>query len=298
MKVLVTGGTGFIGGHVVDRISEEGHDVLVLTLEKDASRLRTNGVACLCCDLAEFESLRPGIAAFNPDAVVHLAWEGIPDYSERVSMVNLTNSIQLLDFVVEETGCRKIIAAGSCFEYGKEKGVCLESDPVQLTSYFAWAKYSLCRYLLLKCEGGKVELTWFRIFYAYGPGQRGGSLVPTLVQALRHGRAPDIRSPRNKNDFVYVGDIAEAFVLALETPASSGIYNLGSGTATSVHTVCGITEEYVLGGQTISDAVLRDRDEQGTVDFWASTQKLFDNFGWRPRTTLKKGIGRYVASLQ
>jgi UDP-glucose 4-epimerase len=297
MRVLITGSSGFLGGHVTERIADKGCDVLALKREDLEPSLEADRVAVLCGDLADLDSLKSGIAAFDPEVVVHLAWEGIPDFSERVSRINLFNSMQLFDFVAEETGCRRVVAAGSCLEYGREAGACVESDAVELRSYFAWAKYSLYRYLALKCDQGNLDLIWFRIFYAYGPGQRSGSLIPTLAEALRQGRTPDIRSPSSKNDFVYVEDIAEAFSQAIEVRACSGVYNLGSGTATSVHKVCRTTEECILGEGTISDALLRDREQQGIMSFWASTDKLAKAFGWSPKTTLEEGIGRYVETL-
>ncbi|GAH72058.1 unnamed protein product, partial [marine sediment metagenome] len=216
MRILITGATGFLGKHVADQVRAGGHNILAFSLEKDTNENNTKYIQWLYGDFGDVMSLKPAIRSFDPEVVIHLAWQGIPDYSEVVSRINLNNSIQLLDFVAEETNCKKIIVSGSCFEYGKNKGVCKESDPIQLKSFFSWAKYSLYQYLLLKCNQKEVELIWFRIFYVYGPGQRVGSLVPTLVRTLKDGKIPDIRSPLNKNDFVYIEDVAEAFRLAVD----------------------------------------------------------------------------------
>ena len=235
MKILITGATGFIGRHVVGQIQASGHDILAFTLENDADKIGAKSIRRLCGDMGDMESIKPEIKSFDPEIVIHLAWQGIPDYSEVISRINLNNSIQLLDFIMEETNCKKIIVSGSCFEYGKNKGICRESDPVQIKSFFSWAKYSLYRYLLLKCGQKKVKLIWFRIFYVYGPGQRGGSLVPTLVRALKDGKTPDIRSPLNKNDFVYIEDVARGVQLAVDIEVETGIYNLGCAISRSVY---------------------------------------------------------------
>jgi len=298
MRVFITGATGFIGRHIVGQIRATGHDILEFTLEKDAIESNTKFIQWLYGDLGDIESLKPAIRSFNPEVVIHLAWQGIPDYSEVISRINLNNSIQLLDFIMEQTDCKKIIVSGSCFEYGKNKGVCKESDPVQLKSFFSWAKYSLYQYLLLKCNQKEVELIWFRIFYVYGPGQRDGSLVPTLIRALKDGKAPDIHSPLNKNDFVYVEDIARAFRLAVDMKVETGIYNLGYGISRSVYDACKIVEKCLLRSQEISNYILKNGSKEKNIDFSSDMNKTMKSFDWRPRTTLEEGIAKYIESLK
>lgn len=298
MRVFVTGATGFIGRYVVGQIRASGHDILAFTLEKDANESNTKNIQWLYGNLGDIESLKPAIRSFDPEVVIHLAWQGIPDYSEVISRINLNNSIQLLDSILEQTYCKKIIVAGSCFEYGKNKGVCKESDPVQLKSFFSWAKYSLYQYLLLKCHKKEIELIWFRIFYVYGPGQRARSLVPTLIRALKDGKAPDIRSPLNKNDFVYVEDIAKAFRLAVDMKVETGIYNLGYGISRSVYDVCKIVEKCLLRSQGISNYILKNGSKEKNIDFSSDMNKTMKSFDWRPQTTLEEGIAKYIDSLK
>ncbi len=293
MRVFITGATGFIGRYVVGQIRAGGHDILAFTLEKDANESSTKNIQWLYGDLGDIESLKPPIRSFDPEVVIHLAWQGIPDYSEVISQINLNNSIQLLDVIVEETNCKKIIVAGSCFEYGKNKGVCKESDPVQLKSFFSWAKYSLYQYLLLKCNQREVELIWFRIFYVYGPGQRGGSLVPMLFERIKKRIIPEIRYPFNKNDFIYVGDVAEAFLQAVSKSLPSGIYNIGSGQSTRVIDICKIIEKNILSGTEITERIRKNIKHEQKESFWADISKSQKLLGWKYKTTLEDGIAKY-----
>ncbi len=297
MRIFITGTTGFVGSHVVRQIRTGGHDILAFTLEDDAAIIGSMPVQTLYGDLGNIESLKPAIKSFDPEVVIHLAWQGIPDYTESISVVNLNNSIRLLDFIAEDTNCKKIIISGSCFEYGKYKGKCKESDPVQLKLFFSWAKYSLFQYLLLKCNQKEIELIWFRIFYVYGPGQRSGSLVPTLIQSLNDGEIPDIRSPLNKNDFVYIEDVARAFRLAVDMEVGTGIYNLGSGFSRSVYEVCKIIEKCLQNSSEISDHILKNGSEEKNMDFWSDMDKTLKSFDWKPRTTLEEGIAKHIESL-
>lgn len=294
MKIFITGATGFIGRHVMGQIQAAGHDILASTLEKDADEGNSKGIKWIYGNLRNLDHLKPAIKYFNPDIVIHLAWQGIPDYSEVISTINLNNSIQLLDFILEETNCQKIIVSGSCFEYGKKKGACKESDRVKINSFFSWAKYSLYQYLSLKCKRKSVDLVWFRIFYVYGPGQRGGSLIPTLVQALINGKTPDIRSPLNKNDFIYVEDVSRAFRLAADMKIKSGIYNLGYGTSNRVYDICKIAENRLISSIQISRDILRDSSKEQSVNFWANMNKTTSALNWAPKTTFEQGIANYI----
>ena len=104
MRVLVTGATGFLGRHVLVELVASGHEVIALTRNK----IEIADTDMICGNLEDVEYLQPKIVACQPDVVVHLAWQGIPDYSESISRVNLNNAIDLFDFILSNTNCRKI----------------------------------------------------------------------------------------------------------------------------------------------------------------------------------------------
>ena len=241
--------------------------------------------------------MKAGLKSFNPDVVIHLAWQGIPDYSESISRVNLNNSIDLLNFILSNSNCKKIIVSGSCWEYGKKKGACKESDPVQINSYFTWAKYSLYQYLSIKCAEKDVSINWFRIFYVYGSAQREDALIPTLIKSIGAKNTPKINTPMNKNDFIYVGDVARAFTRAIETDIPSGVYNLGSGYATSVYDICRMVEKQLLESETISNQVLENGQPEEAVNFWADMGKI-NNFFNNMHTPINDGISNMVGEIE
>lgn len=298
MKVFITGATGFVGRHVMEEVHAAGHDILASTLKKDKIENSPGDIQWLYGDLADLEYLKPAIQSFNPEVVIHLAWQGIPDYSEAISTINLHNSIQLFDFILEEKNCQKVIVSGSCFEYGRKRGVCNESDHVTINSFFSWAKHSLYQYLSLKCAQKEVDLIWFRIFYVYGPGQRAGSLIPTLVQSFQKGEPTNILNPYNSNDYIFVDDVVAAFGLAVEKDVESGIYNLGSGTTTNALEVCRIVEKEICGLEKYTVRIKGQTTEETKVNFWANIAKAEKSFNWKPHYTLTTGIQQYLAALE
>jgi len=297
MKVFITGARGFVGRHVMAEIHASGHDILASTLKEDKTENNPSNIHWLNGDLADLELLKAGLKSFNPDVVIHLAWQGIPDYSESISRVNLNNSIDLLNFILSNSNCKKIIVSGSCWEYGKKKGACKESDPVQINSYFTWAKYSLYQYLSIKCAEKDVSINWFRIFYVYGSAQREDALIPTLIKSIGAKNTPKINTPMNKNDFIYVGDVARAFTRAIETDIPSGVYNLGSGYATSVYDICRMVEKQLLESETISNQVLENGQPEEAVNFWADMGKI-NNFFNNMHTPINDGISNMVGEIE
>ena len=174
------------------------------------------------------------ISEFDPDVCMHLAWEGIPDFSKEMCQKNLKGSMAFLNWVVEKTHCKKIVVTGSCAEYTFPEGKCQEVDSVGGENHFSSTKNTLYRSIDLSCRKKSIELFWFRLFYVYGDGQRDNSLLPSMVNALRTGKALLIQNPHNANDFIHVWDVVNGLLKAMKKGAEPGVYNLGSGEAVSV----------------------------------------------------------------
>ena len=289
MKVLLTGLTGFIG-QSLQPLLPAGHEYYAIV--RPGGDLRAQDVGVMRGDLNNLEGLKADILRIRPELCIHLAWEGIPDYGQEVSRKNLEISSQFFQLLVD-AGCRKIVSSGSCWEYGKEFGPCREDEPVGLGSHFVWAKRALYDFGMSLSKEKEVEFVWLRFFFVYGPGQRQASLIPSLVGLLEKGEFPQVHTPGNANDFVYVDDTAGALVKAAFHQVPSGIYNVGSGAAVPVWQVCAMIEE-ALGQKTKFYEDLKLSGGRATANFWADTQKTKKMMGWQAETGLKEGIQKYL----
>ncbi len=287
MKVLITGITGFIGQRLFKQLGAK--DDIYVICRKPVIGFPKN-VSVMVADLNGSGQLYDNLKIIRPDVCVHLAWEGIPDYGYITSRRNLDHASALWHHLVEECGCSKIIATGSCWEYGKSSGVCREEDLVTTDSYFSWAKHSLYDLGSLLAVKYGITFNWARIFYAYGPGQRGGALIPMIKDALKKNEQPKIKMPYNANDFVHVDDIAQALNLFVHQNISSGIYNLGSGRSTPVWQVCEYLEK-ALGRPPLFAKKLQEVKQKPVVDFWADMSKTSKALGWSPKIGIEEGIG-------
>lgn len=290
LRVLITGASGFIGMPLINKLSALGCEVMALS--RIPADIESNkNIHWHKANLSLPETYREDITAFSPNAVVHLSWQDIPDFSLKKSQYNLNQSLEFLSFVSEIKSCNKIIIAGTCLEYNKHNGKCIESDLGSPKDPFTWAKHALYSWLRMTCKQKNIQLIWMRIFYVYGPRQRPESLIPNVLKNLKEGRLPDLRTPKNANDFVYIEDVVDAFTKAISIDNDSMIYNLGSGIATPVLEVCRIAENLILGSDILTKQLEdNSKDTICDVDFWADNTQSKKYLDWQPNNTLEDGI--------
>ncbi len=192
MRIFVTGASGFIGRHFMRLLGE--HEVFYLSHQRVVSAGDPpSGVKSIQGDLGRPETWVAALEAFSPDCCVHFAWEGIPDFSPMRCKQNLDDGLRLISALARNRVGR-IIVAGSCFEYGNLSGAINETATPVNCSLFAETKHKLQKELDRAARETGIAYRWARVFFAYGPGQRTGSLIPQCWTAFKAGSSVDIRS--------------------------------------------------------------------------------------------------------
>ena len=298
MRVLVTGASGFIGQKLCRVLLERGHKVAALcrsSIEADITQLSTYQHIPFTMG----ELLPKDVITFSPETLVHLAWEGIPDFSERRCVDNLKSQIHFFKQTEYFNQLKKIIGAGTCLEYGAKQGACIENDCIKPNSYFSWAKKTLSEYLWVLSQKKQIALVWFRIFYIYGPGQRNESLIPTLIKSYGSKLAPEIKNPMAVNDFIYIDDVVSAFVKAIEDQNCHGTFNLGSGIKTSVAYVAKIVEQIMQkGSEPKNQCIPKNYDNESSTGMFADITLSKRQFDWSPQISLLEGIQHSIRAAQ
>jgi nucleoside-diphosphate-sugar epimerase len=294
MRVVVTGASGFIGQKLCGALLERGHVVIALCRTSSHAEF-TQSDSYMHIPYVMGESLPESLVTFLPEALIHLAWDGIPDFSERKCVENLEAQIKFFSQTEKLVHLKKIIGAGTCREYSTNQGICVENEHSRPDSFFSWAKRTLSEYLWVFCQQRQIALVWFRIFYVYGPGQRSESLIPMLIRAYKSNIAPNIKNATAANDYIYIDDVVMAFVKAIEDQDCQGTFNLGSGIATTVAKIAAIVEQIVaVDNQLLLDPKLEQEKGESSIGMTADITLSTRQFNCSPKIDLFEGIRRTI----
>lgn len=290
MRIFVTGGTGFIGTHVVRKLMEEEHDLLLLIQESEKPSFTDyhKKITAFVGDLSNIDAWKDVVKKFQPDVTIHMAWGDIPNYDYKTSMRNLIYGLNLI-VMLAEIGCKRVLCTGSCWEYGQKSGKLDEDSVVKPSSAFTAAKHALHLMGREIARENHMEFIWTRLFYVYGPGQKSHSLIPHIITSIRLGNHPNIKTPHSRNDFVYVEDVAEAISLLIVKKVKGEVYNIGSGYSTEIlHIINAVYRLYGFNERHLSES--GKPADSPPVDFWADISRIKADVGWKPKFSIEKGI--------
>lgn len=301
-RVLVTGGAGFIGSHIAERLLASGHEVAVLDDLSSGKRDQVPARARFY-ELDIRRDLSPAFAEFRPECVVHEAAQVSVSYSVREPMIdaeiNILGSIRLL-LACREYGVRKVVYASSAAAYGPSETLPLGEDlrPRPVSCYGA-SKYTVEHYL--RTAGTEWGIEWAALRYSnvYGPRQDPhgeAGVVAIFANLLLDGKAPTIFGGGElTRDYVYVEDVAEANRLAVEVDLSGRrdpVFNVSTGVPTSTNRVFELLENAL--GTSIEP--IRGPHRPGDVqDSVLDSTRFREATGWAPRVSIEEGFQRTAA---
>jgi UDP-glucose 4-epimerase len=312
MKVLVTGGAGFIGSHLAERLVSEGHRVVVLDNEATGRRENVSPAArFLRGDVARPEDLEPAFAD-GLDAVCHVAGQVSLIRSFTDPGIDLRTNVQGTLNVLQ--ACLKhqvprLLYASSMQAYGSTDVVPTPEDtPCRPASYYGITKYAAERYVHTTAERTDLDFTFrvtsFRMYNVYGPRQAldnpyQGVLGIFLGNLLRGEPLTIFGDGEQSRDFVYVGDVVDAWVGALGNPASYGrLFNLGSGQQTSINRLADeVLAAFGRGRDNYSVRYAAERPGE-LRKVAADTSRARAVLGWEPRVRFTAGLAETVCWAQ
>ena len=303
MKVLVTGGAGFIGSHVVDGYVAQGHTVAIVDNLSTGSRDFLNPKATFY----EADIRRPELShvfeAERPEVVSHLAAQidvrrSVEDPAYDAD-VNILGSINVLQNCMKH-GVRKFIFAstgGAIYGEPETLPVSEEYWPKPVCHYGA-AKYSVEHYVDLYRHLYNLDYTILRFTNVYGPRQNPhgeAGVCSILIGLMLAGKQPTLYGfGEPLRDYIYVGDVARAAALALNKGGGE-VINLASGVGTSVREVFDIIRD-ILGFP--HEPILRELRPGEVNRIYATRDKAAQILGWIPEMSLREGLERTVRYIR
>jgi UDP-glucose 4-epimerase len=307
VKVLVTGGAGFIGSHMADRLVADGHEVVVY--DNLATGLRENVPAARFVqgDVSQIEALEQAFSG-GLDAVLHIAGQVslIRSYTDPVVdlRTNVQGTLNVLTLCVKHR-VQRLLYASSMTVYGSDVPLPTPEDsPCEPVSYYGITKYAGERYVHATAARRDLDfpfqITAFRMYNVYGPRQvlnnpYQGVLGIFIGNLLRGEPITIFGDGEQSRDFIYISDIVDGWVGALDNPASYGkSINLGSGKRLSINDVA----DAVL---SVFDRTRADHPviyapgrsgEQRHVE--ADNTRARQLLGWQPRVSFETGLAKTV----
>ena len=276
-KFLVTGATGFVGSNVVQHLLNNGHYVIATSTNKaKASSFQWfSQVEYIEFNLHSFDESKNYFDFFQtPDILIHLAWQGLPNYTEEFHIKkNLPQHLAFLQNLIFN-GLTDITVTGTCLEYGMTEG-CLSEDMIcEPTNAYAIAKDELRKALEALSSRKGISFKWVRLFYMYGKGQNPKSLISQLDEALENNEQVfNMSGGEQVRDFLPIGKMAEYLVLIASQNKINGIINCCSGVPVKLKD---FVKSYLRANNKNINLNLGyyDYTSYEPMNFWGDTRRL------------------------
>ncbi len=297
MKVLVTGGAGFIGSHLVRQLLAAGHEVTVL----DNVSTGDWGHVPAGCEEWEMDirsqEIIPRIMKARFDAIVHLAAQTMVNVSiddpAFDAMQNIAGTVNVLE-AARKSEVGRVIFASTAAGYGDVAETDLpikEQQALQPMSFYGLSKVTVEKYLAMYKEVFGLDYVVLRFANVYGErqGDTGeGGVISIFAKKVAAGKGITIYGDGEQTrDFIYAGDIAAGICAALTTDKVNAVYNLSTCTETSLNELVKIMEDITWKKVDVSYGAVRTGDIRRSV---LDNTGAIRNLGWKPQTSLKKGL--------
>lgn len=295
-KVLVTGGAGFIGSHVVEKLIEKGYKVAVVDNLSTGKKNNIKGyeVEFYHCDITDAIHLFQVVESFQPDYIIHLAAQ--VSVSESVknithdSMVNIQGSVNIIE-AAKKYNVKRIVFSSTAAVYGNPEYLPIDTNhKTEPTSPYGLAKYTVEKYLQLAHELYGLDYTILRYSNVYGPRQDSkgeGGVVAIFADKLSNQERPIIYGDGNQTrDFVYVEDVAEVNVLSIKNNRN-GIYNVSTCERISIND---LFNAMLKATNDLISPIYKERRKGDIKHSILENQDTLHKMSWSPKVSIYDGI--------
>jgi nucleoside-diphosphate-sugar epimerase len=296
-RILIVGGNGFIGRHLVAAACRRGWNVTKLSRSSSGD---TADISSLAVNITDLPGLKRALAGRAFEYVVncggnidHAAFD---ERGREILDAHFQGVINLTQ-VLDRTALAAFVNLGSSDEYGNSPAAQNERQREAPISPYSLGKVAATHFLQMLHRSQNYPAVTLRLFLSYGPGQDERRFLPQVIRGCLEDRAFPASEGRQLRDFCFVEDIAAAVFATLDCPAVAGeVINIGSGKPVSIRQVIGTVQELVGGGRPLFGKVAYRRGEN--MELYPDISKAGSLLQWRPQVALAEGMRQTIQSIR
>ncbi|HYA32967.1 MAG TPA: GDP-mannose 4,6-dehydratase [Candidatus Bathyarchaeia archaeon] len=291
-SVFVTGATGFLGSHLIERLAQRELTISILT-RRSTSQLAQEmpGVNVVRGDLRRPFSITDASTVFHLAAQPHVGHA--LENPARTFETNTAGTVTLLEAIRHSPSVESLIFVSTAHVYGTPKYVPIDEDhPVHALEPYAASKLAAEAFIAAYSSAYGIPTAIARLFNAYGPRQHPDFVVPSIIRQALAGDTLMLGNVSPTRDFTYVDDVVDALLRLAD--GGEGIYNVASGIEVSIETLITHVAQ-ILGKQiTVASQDVRRRSAAVEIErMWADISRI-KALGWQPRIDLDDGLARTI----
>ena len=291
-KILITGGTGFIGYHLSKKCIKLNWSVTSLSTKYANGGRKIKGVRYVKCDISKKKDLKR--LKTNFDYIVNLA--GYVDHSNKSrTMKSHFNGCKNLSIFFMKKDFKKFLQIGSSVEYGKKRSPNIENEknPQKTFSVYGDAKLKSTKYLLRLNKNFGFPVSILRPYLIYGPHQSVNRLIPFVITNAIQGKTFNCSDGKQLRDFLYIDDFIEAIYKSLISKKNIGeIVNIGSGKPIKIREIINRICKMIGSGNPKFGKIKLRKDE--TNKLYPNIKKARKLLKWKPKIKLNSGLKKTI----
>lgn len=287
MKILIFGGSGFIGSQFINKFIGK---YIILNYSRSKLKIQNNKFFQINDEISNINHHFEQILNFAPDYCLNFLWEGIPNFSEAMCKLNLNNNKIIID-LVSELKCKKIITTGTCLEYFGLKDKVTEKQIGTKKNIFAKTKIKIKNYQEKICNKNNINSIWLRLFFVYGKNQRKESLIPYIISQSKKNNKIKLNNPNTANDYIFLDDVIKIIdkVISIKEPKLT--LNVGSGLLIKNIDIAKIILKIFKKENLL---INNFKEESNLNEFFASTELLKNKIYFNKFTKIEEGLKKII----
>ena len=288
-KVLITGGSGFIGFHLAKKCVKLNLEVTSISRNNPPKRRRLKKVQYIKCDLTKKSEVKNKLKK-QYDYIFNLSGT-VNHNNKKKTFLSHYQVVENLTKRYQNSPPKMFVQLSSSAEYGGISKPPEETLNCKPKSFYGRAKFKSTKYLINLFKKNSFPVVIFRLYQAYGPYQDTNRLIPIVINSCKKNLSFNCSDGNQYRDFVYIDDVVDVFIKCLKNKNIFGqIYNLGTGKPIKIKKIIEFISQYYKGGNPLYGKIKLRKDESKLI--YANILKIKKDFNWKPKNTFKKGLNK------